>query len=73
MLNSVDDVIDALGGPAGTAEVAGVGVSAVSNWRARGKISQQKFILIKEALAARHLDDVCPSVFGFETTEEART
>jgi len=72
MLNSVDDVIDALGGPTATAVVAGIGTSGVSNWRARGKISPTKFILIREALAAKHLD-VCPSVFGFKTTEEART
>jgi hypothetical protein len=72
MLNSVDDVIDALGGPAATAAVAGIGASGVSNWRTRGKISPAKFILIKEALAAKQLE-VDPSVFGFKTTEEART
>jgi CI repressor-like protein len=71
MLNTVDEVIDALGGPRKTAEVASVGKSAVSNWSKRGRISQDCFVLIRNALAA--LDkEASPTVFGFKESVEAR-
>jgi hypothetical protein len=52
MLKSVDDVIDALGGPTKTAGVTGVGASAVVNWRTRKEIPPEHFMLITEALKA---------------------
>jgi hypothetical protein len=74
MLNTVDDVIEALGGPTKTAALAGVGASAVVNWRVRGEIPPENFLLIRDALAALE-KEVEPSVFGFKETVagEART
>lgn len=72
MLNSVDEVIEAVGGDAVAASLAGVGASAVSNWRSRGKISQENFLLFRGALAALG-KEASPSVFGFKVAEEART
>jgi DNA-binding transcriptional regulator YdaS (Cro superfamily) len=70
MLNSVDDVVDALGGTASVASLLGVGPSAVSNWRARGKIPEDNFLLVRDALKANGRGEADPSVFGFKT--EAR-
>jgi hypothetical protein len=74
MLNSVDEVIEALGGPTIVASLAGVGTSAVSNWSKRGRISQGSFMIVRDALAALG-KEAAPSVFGFKetATAEART
>ncbi len=64
MLNSVDDVIDALGGPSKTADLTGVGASAVVNWRTRG-IAPAKFLLVTQALKSRGLE-ASPGVFAFK-------
>ena len=71
MLNSVDAVIDALGGDTSVATLTGVGLSAVGNWRARGKFSRSVFVIIRDALALKDLE-ACPSVFGFKVIDEAR-
>lgn len=71
MIDSVDKVVEALGGPAEVAKLCGVGTSAVSNWAARGKISKGSFLTVRDALAARSLE-ASPAVFGFKATEEAR-
>jgi hypothetical protein len=65
MLNSVDDVIEALGGTAAVAALVGVGASAVSNWSKRGRISQASFPIIRDALAALG-KEAAPAVFGFK-------
>lgn len=74
MLNSVDQVIDALGGPTKTAAVVGVGASAVINWRTRGEIPPEHFVLICDALASAGKGEVGRAVFGFKepATTEAR-
>lgn len=71
MLTTVDDVIEALGGTAAAAGLTGVSAPAVSNWRERGKIAPDKFLLIREALAAQG-KEACLSVFGFKVSDEAR-
>jgi hypothetical protein len=53
MLNSVDDIIEALGGSAATASILGVYPSAISNWKFRGGIPLSNFLLLEKALAAR--------------------
>lgn len=53
------------------AELCGVGTSAVSNWRKRGRISQGSFMIVRDALAAKGLE-AAPVVFGFKVAEEAR-
>ena len=64
MLKSVDDVIDALGGPTKTAGVTGVRASAVINWRTRKEIPPEHFILITDALNAIG-ERADRAVFGF--------
>ena len=71
MLNSVDDVIEALGGPATVASLTGVGTSAVSNWSARRRIAQDKFVIVRDALAALG-KEASPAVFGFKVADEVR-
>ena len=73
MLKSVEAVIDALGGPTKTAAVAGVGASAVINWRTRGEISPENFLLITDAVRASGKGEIDPMVFGFKAlADEAR-
>lgn len=74
MINSVEAVIEALGGPTKTAAVAGVGASAVINWRTRGEITPEHFLLICEAVDATGKGPVDRSVFGFKplVVEEVR-
>lgn len=69
MLDTVDSVIEAVGGPAAAASLAGVGAPAVSNWRARGKIAKSKLLLFRDALAVRGLE-ASPTVFGLKVREE---
>ena len=71
MLETVDSVIDAVGGPSAAASLAGVGLPAVSNWKARGKIARDKSELFRSALAAKGLE-AAPVVFGFKVAEGAR-
>lgn len=71
MLETVDSVIEAVGGPSAAASLAGVGLPAVSNWKARGKIARDKSELFRLALAAKGLE-AAPAVFGFKIAEEAR-
>lgn len=70
MLNSVDDVIEALGGTGTTAALAGVGTSAVSMWSKRGEFPAEYFVLFRDALAALG-KEVDPSVFRFKEPVEA--
>lgn len=69
MLCSVDEVIEAVGGPAGAAALVGVGPSAVSNWRSRGEIPSENFLLFRDALAANG-KEISPLVFGFKVPSE---
>jgi hypothetical protein len=74
MIETVDEVIKALGGTAAAASLAGVRPPAVSNWSKRGRISQDKFMIVRDALAAMG-KEAAPSVFGFKEAEttEGRT
>ena len=65
MLSTVDDVIEALGGTAAAADLAGVKPPAVSNWRERGRIAQDKFDDVRREASAKRqvpLDRVRPLV-----------
>jgi hypothetical protein len=68
MLSTVDEIIDAVGGTAAAAGICGVGLSAVSNWRSRGRIPSEKFMIFADALK-RLGKKASPSLFGFETAE----
>jgi hypothetical protein len=54
-LSTTDDVIDALGGTGAVARLAGVGSSAVSNWRTWSNFPPRTFLKLTEALAERNL------------------
>lgn len=74
MLNTVDEVLEALGGDIPAAALAGVGASALSNWRSRGKIPPEYFALFSDALAASGVA-VSREAFGFKpalVADEAR-
>lgn len=64
MLTSIDAVVEKLGGPSAVASMAGVRVSAVSNWKARGRIPADKFLIVDRELASRNTS-ADPALFGF--------
>jgi hypothetical protein len=68
MLKTVDEVVTELGGTGAMATLARVGDSAVSNWKARGSIPSDQYMVISEALRAigKAAD---PSVFSFADPE----
>lgn len=72
MLKTVDDVVEALGGTLKAAEAANVGASAVSNWKARGRLPSDRFLLISSALE-REGKSVTPELFGFASAAEKRS
>jgi len=69
MLNSVTQVIDALGGVHAAAELSGVGPTAVWNWRSRGRIPAELMLVVSSALSRLDLR-ADPSVFGVRTPDE---
>jgi hypothetical protein len=69
MLTTIDSVIEALGGSTATATIVGVRPSAISNWKARGGIPPDKFMLLQRALAARGRGKPAPGLFGFEALQ----
>ena len=65
MLCTVADVIDALGGPSEAAKIAGVGRTAVSNWKIRDeRIPPEYFVVFSKVLEKRGKRPAL-SVFGF--------
>jgi hypothetical protein len=67
MLKTVDEVVKALGGTNAAAALAGVGAPAVSNWKARGVITPEHFMIFSMALAKiGKIAD--PTVFGFKSS-----
>ena len=71
MLKSVDEVVEAVGGNAAVASLAGVKASAVSNWKARGSIPAEYFLIFSGFLTANG-KSFDPAVFGFNDVAEAR-
>lgn len=52
----VSELIDALGGTTETAKIAGVGKSAVSNWRAAEKIPARLGLFFHRVCAERDIE-----------------
>ncbi len=67
-LNSVEAVIDALGGSAAAQKIAGVSQPAVSNWKARGRMPAE-FFLVFGARLRKKAATVDPSLFGIQKPE----
>ena len=63
VLKTVEAIIEALGGSSAAAELAGVGMSAVSNWKSRGTIPAELFVVFSRVLE-RHGNRADPSLFG---------
>jgi len=70
MIKTVEQAVEALGGTGETAKAARVNPSAVSNWKTRGYIPSDRYLLIKAELKRRG-QKVSPRLFGFETEEAA--
>jgi hypothetical protein len=65
MIGSVDELVSELGGTTAVAKIASVLPSAVSNWRTRGFIPADKFLLFEVELAKRN-KTAERRIFGFE-------
>ena len=70
MIETVPDVVEALGGTFKAAAIASVGPSAVSNWIRRGSIPSDRFFIISDALRGVG-KEVSPNLFGFAVPEAA--
>lgn len=70
MLTTIEAVIEALGGVTSTAALSGVGLSAVSNWKARGRFPSEKFLIFSDALG-KNGNTVDPVLFGFSASADA--
>lgn len=71
VLETVDEVVDAVGGTFEAAKIAGLTPPGVSNWRSRQRIPGNKSMIFAEALKPLG-KTASPCVFGFEPAE-ART
>ncbi len=71
VLETADEVIDAVGGTFEAAKLAGITPPGVSNWRFRGRIPPEKSMIFDEALKTTG-KLASRDVFGFEAAE-ART
>lgn len=63
MLKTVEAVIEELGGATEVASLAAVRLPAVSNWKSRGGIPAEFFVLFTDALKARG-KRADPALFG---------
>lgn len=74
MVEKVSDfetVIELLGGDAAVATMCGVGVTAVSNWRVRGKlIPSDLYYLFNDALILRHGVVASDRLFSFRRRDQ---
>ena len=54
-LNTVEDVINALGGPAAVAKLSAGTLNSIYNWRAANKFPADTYLLLQSELRLRHL------------------
>ena len=66
MISTVEEAVTALGGNAAAASLIGVTSAAISNWKERGAIPANKFLVIEAALNGRRID---PAIFGFVASD----
>ena len=69
-LQTAGEVIDALGGTAATARIAGRKDQHVSNWRASGRLPADTFLILQAELRDRDLN-APPSIWGIREAEQA--
>ena len=70
MLNSVDAIVEAVGGVTAAASLTGVSSPAVSNWKARGSIPAEYFAAFADELDRRR-KRFDRTVFGFRPVAKA--
>jgi hypothetical protein len=71
-VSTIDGVLEALGGPDAARSLAGVkSQSAPFNWKKRGRIPTEHFLVFAEALRSQG-KEADPALFGFNTFDEAR-
>jgi len=71
ILETADEVIDALGGTTAAALITGQALATVSNWRARKRIPPEHFLTVSKSLDVIGMA-VAPDVFGMKTPHEVR-
>lgn len=69
-LQTVDDVIDELGGTVETSRKARVSPSQVSGWRSAKRLGSKSYLIIQEELAARGCTAPA-SLWGIDEPERA--
>jgi hypothetical protein len=69
-INSIDELVDALGGPKAIATWLGISQAAVSLWKSRGHIPPGWHIRLYAA-ALRRGKSVNPAVFGIDPQDMA--
>lgn len=70
LLTSVESVLEQIG-PARAQALAGVGASALSNWKARGRLPSELFLVFSEELGKADTT-ADPALFGLRQPIEAR-
>jgi hypothetical protein len=69
-LQTVDEVIDALGGTVETSRKAGVSPSQVSGWRVTKRLGAKTFLVLSQELDAQGYT-APPELWGIEQPERA--
>lgn len=66
MIDTVEKLVEALGGNRATSAVCGVGDPAVCNWKANGRIPARYYLALTKALKAGRKGAPSPELF-FDT------
>lgn len=69
VIQTVDGVIDALGGTGATAEMTSRKPQHVSNWRAEKRLAGETFLVLQEHLSERNLT-APPSLWGITKSKK---
>lgn len=69
-LNTVEDVIRALGGPTKAAALVGKTAQAANGWRITKRLPARSFLVLNRELSARGLS-APPSLWGIKEPESA--
>lgn len=64
-MDTIERVINDLGGPLAIAKKMGIAQPAVSLWKSRGKIPPEHFFALSEALKAIGAEPPAKALFGF--------
>lgn len=71
IISSIDALLTELGGNAGACSIAGLeSTSAPSNWKARGFVPPEYFLVFSEAVRPKEID---PALFGFKQPADVRS